>query len=119
MESPVQAASPGGRRAGWTAAGAPAHGGYEEKKAGEYRWQRAGSGRVVAGSEGFRGRDAGETAGSRVESHEIRGRMLPVRSLQMMAGLRWVRHPLPLHGVFPLAQGQGRQLSGRSITRQG
>jgi len=51
----------------------PAHGGCEDKKAGEYRWQRAGKDAQAAGARGFRGRDAGETAGSRVDSHEIRG----------------------------------------------
>ena len=35
---------------GWTAAGGPDHGCYKEKKAGESRWRRVWSGRVVAGS---------------------------------------------------------------------
>ena len=59
--------------AGWAAAGVPGHGCCEEEKAGGSRWQRAGSGLQAAGARGFRGREAGETAGSRMDSHEIRG----------------------------------------------
>jgi hypothetical protein len=59
--------------AGWTAAGGPGRGCYKEEKAGECRWQRAGSGRQAAGVQGLRGRQASLTAGFRLDSLEIRG----------------------------------------------
>ena len=73
MGSHGQTAGPGGRRAGWAAAGGSGHGCCEEEKAGECRWQRAGSGLQAAGARGFRVREACLTTGSRVDSLEIRG----------------------------------------------
>ena len=67
MPAQVRGGQVGLRPVGW------GHGGCEEEKAGEYRWQRAGSGPQAAGAQGFWGGDAAETAGSRLDSHEIRG----------------------------------------------
>ena len=39
--------------------------------------QMLGKGRALAGSRGFRGKDASLSAGSRLDSHEIRGLCFP------------------------------------------
>ncbi len=63
-----QATGPGGRRAGWTVAGKPDHRSSAGETVGNCLWQRTGMDGRRPGR-----RDAGERAGSRLDSLDIRG----------------------------------------------